>query len=161
MADFRYVFSAPAMLRLNKSTWEVENPEEFDIHHKMIQEGIKKIQDEVRNAVPGHTFHIDLLFNAYTERDMGPRFLKLDNFGFDKLYADSGGLQIVSAGLKVDDSLKGNIYKIQSNADYGMCFDEIPCGNASTVINTKSNRSQTSNKVFYSDRIEATATKTE
>ena len=51
MADFRYVFSAPAMLRLNKSTWEVENPEEFDIHHKMIQEGIKKIQDEkVRQA---------------------------------------------------------------------------------------------------------------
>lgn len=159
--DLRYCFSAPAMLRINKSTWEDENPEDWIKVHSIMSEGIARLQEDIKHRIPGMTFAMDVLFNAYTEKDMGERISRMNNFGFEKLYADSGGLQIVTAGKTVDDSLKASIYKTQSTADYAMCFDEIPVRNKDGVSNdSKSNRSQTGNKVYFPKQKVATATKT-
>jgi hypothetical protein len=157
--EFRYVFSAPAMLRLMPSVWEKENPEEYSKIVGMIKEGMQRLRADSSTQIPEIKFGIDLLFNAYSEKEFGGWLRKYDIFGFDKLYADSGGLQIVTAGKKVDDSLKSEIYAIQSQADFAMCFDEIP---ASTVgiADTKSNRSQTSNKLYHPSRKKETAIKT-
>ena len=161
MSDLRYVFSAPAMLRLNKSTWETANSDEFAQVKAMTIEGMQRLRADIKHKVHGSDFGIDILFNAYTEKDMGERISENDNFGFEKLYADSGGLQIVTAGKSVDDSLKANIYGIQSHADFAMCFDEIPCGNkAGMIVDSKSNRSNTGNKVYFPGRKTETATKT-
>lgn len=146
--NLRYVFSAPAMLRLMPSTWEKENQEEYAKTHASICEGLKKIRKDASAYIPGVSFGIDLLFNAFTEREFGNWLTEKDLFGFERLYADSGGLQIVTAGKRVDDSLKSQIYKTQSKAHYAMCFDEIPVRTVG-VADTKSNRSQTSNKLFY------------
>lgn len=156
-----YVFSAPAMLRMNKSTWEVENPERWAHVKSITEEGIHRLRQEVLTSIPGHEFALELLFNAYTEKDMGERIKRLDNFGFENLYADSGGLQIVTAGKKVDDSMKADIYRTQSHAKHAFCFDEIPCGNIEGLgSDSKSNRSNTENKIYYEDRKHVCATKT-
>lgn len=157
--DLRYVFSAPAMLRLMPSSWEKENPDEYAKVVGMIQEGMRRLRADADKSIPGAKFGIDLLFNAYTEKDFGGWLRQHDTFGFDKLYADSGGLQIVTAGKKVDDKLKAEIYGIQSRADFAMCFDEIPAGTVG-VADSKSNRSQTGNKLYYPGRKKETATKT-
>lgn len=160
--NLSYTFSAPAMLRLNKSTWEDANPEGFQQVKSMLVAGLNQLRADIGNQGNSNVkFDIDILFNAYTEKDMGERIKSQDNFGFGKIYADSGGLQIVTAGKSVDDSLKKSIYQTQSVADYAMCFDEIPCSNIEGLsMDTKSNRSQTGNKVFYPERLEQTATKT-
>lgn len=159
--DLRYCFSAPAMLRANKSTWEDENPDDFEMVKQMTCKGLRKLRNDIAVQDNGLKFGIDILFNAYTEADMGKRIREKDMFGFQHLFADSGGLQIVTAGKSVDDSLKKSIYKTQSSADFAMCFDEIPCSNIEGLsMDTKSNRSQTGNKVFYPERIYETSTKT-
>lgn len=161
MCDLRYVFSAPAMIRVNKSSWEDENPEDWIKVRSMITEGIQRLQGDIKHRIEGTTFGMDILFNAYTEKDMGERIATLDKFGFEKLYADSGGLQIVTAGKTVDDSLKASIYQTQSVADYAMCFDEIPVRNIEGVaVDSKSNRSQTGNKHYLPELKHASATKT-
>lgn len=49
--------------------------------------------------------------------------------GFDRVYTDSGGLQIVTRGMSANENAKEEIYKIQSQHDLTMCFDEIPVRN--------------------------------
>lgn len=157
--NLRYVFSAPAMLRIQPSTWSKENLAENDIMVSMIKEGIRRLRKDVNSMIPGVNFDIDLLFNAYTEKDCGEWLRKYDTFGFSKLYADSGGLQIVTAGKQVNDELKSKIYATQSLADYAMCFDEIPAGSIG-ISNSSTNRSQTGNKIYYPEKNQETATKT-
>lgn len=159
--ELRYVFSAPAMLRLNKSKWEDANPVEAQKVIDMTRAGLERLRADVKTMIPGVDFGLDLLFNAYTEKDMGQRIAAYDNFGFEKLYADSGGLQIVTTGQKVSDELKETIYKTQSCSDFAMCFDEIPCGpKEGTGHDGKSSRSNTESKVYYPSRLAATAQKT-
>jgi len=56
--------------------------------------------------------------------------LFLKKYYKDSLYnihADSGGLQAITLGKKIDSNLKTQVYNIQSQyADIGMSFDEIP-----------------------------------
>jgi hypothetical protein len=157
--EFRYVFSAPAMLRLMPSSWEKENPDEHAKSACMVKEGMQRLRKDAADRIPEMKFGIDILFNAYTEKETGAWLRKHDTFGFEKLYADSGGLQIVTAGKKVDDALKSEIYSIQSNADFAMCFDEIPASTVG-VADSKSNRSQTGNKLYHPTRKKETAIKT-
>ena len=158
--ELRYVFSAPAMLRLNKSKWEDANPVEAQKVIDMTRAGLERLRADVKTMIPGVGFGLDLLFNAYTEKDMGQRIAAYDNFGFEKLYADSGGLQIVTLGKDVDDNLKGGIYKTQSCADFAMCFDEIPCGAKNSEDTTKSSRSNTDDKLYWPARAKECAQKT-
>ena len=69
---------------------------------------------------------ISILFNAFLEVGLGKLIKDIvkDNC---ELYADSGGLQIVTQGKVVTPDLKQNIYSVQGEmSKYAMSFDQIP-----------------------------------
>ncbi|MDD5150850.1 MAG: hypothetical protein PHC28_10310 [Flavobacterium sp.] len=123
----RYVFSAPAMLRLQPNKWAVDNPDEYEGITKIINEGLQKIKKSLYvNKDVIDEFEVDILFNAYTENNVGEFIRMNDNFGFSKLFADSGGLQMITQGKTVTHEIKSEIYNVQKIADIAMCFDVIP-----------------------------------
>lgn len=79
----------------------------------------------------GDIVQISGLFNAYTEKvfaerveESGQPFSELFP---DGMYADSGGLQVVTQGKTIDSATRLKIYEIQAKyAHYAMSFDEIP-----------------------------------
>ena len=93
---------------------------------------------------------VSALYNGYTEKQHVECFEKLDNLGAHSIYADSGGLQIVTAGKSVTTEIKAEIYKQQAYADYAMCFDVIPLTSIA-VTRTRNERSNVGNKVFNQD----------
>lgn len=99
---------------------------------------------------------ISTLYNAYTEKNHVEEFKNLDNLGSDSVYADSGGLQIVTAGKSITSEIKQEIYKTQTYADYAMCFDVIPLSSVS-LTRTRNERSNVGNKVFHSERLQESA----
>lgn len=146
------VFSAPNMLRLQgvhttRDTWKLS----VDAVHTYMN----SIRQRCSEKIDFSDFDISILHNAYYEPEFGFYARKHDIFGFSKLYCDSGGLQIVSAGKAIDDETKKTIYKNQSPSDYAFCFDEIP-----TRDLRKSSRADISSKVFYPENFEECAIKT-
>jgi hypothetical protein len=102
--------------------------------HKDFGEGI------VRNLIPASQYlrdklggHVKIsgLFNAFTE-DMFATRIKESGYNFktlfpDAMYADSGGLQVLTQGKQIDEEMKKKIYDIQAEyADYAMSFDVMP-----------------------------------
>lgn len=155
----QYIFSAPAMIRC-----QVEGQERKD---RSIRDKYVSIIKNVNNHLnkfftKNRAFPMDIamLYNAYTEKRTGREIIEDDKLNFSSIYADSGGLQIVTAGKKIEDSLKFQIYEDQSVADFAMCFDEIPTVTATAVVNSGSNRSQVDNKKFEYERLEECARKT-
>jgi ASC-1-like (ASCH) protein len=147
------------MFKLFPNSWGEKNPDEFAKMASIVQEGMQRLQADANTRIPGVGFGIDALYNAFTESQIGVWFSHHNKFGFEKLYSDSGGLQIVTSGKKIDDSLKSKIYKAQSYADFAMCFDEIPVETVG-VASSKTNRAVTNNKLFYPDRKKECAIKT-
>lgn len=183
---YEYVFSAPAYLRLMPSKFEQDNQEQYELLAKVVSQGIQKLRADVAKTDQRANLKISVLFNAYTETAFEEWLRKWGLFGFENLYADSGGLQVVTTGKTADEKLKEQVYKSQSTSEFAMCFDEIPCENKplekklmfeagrrvykkrsesdpdpkDESLNTKSNRSMTQNKFYYPDRAEACARKT-
>ncbi len=93
---------------------------------------------------------VSTLYNAYTEKNHVKEFERLDNLGSASVYADSGGLQIVTAGKTITEEIKQQIYKTQTYADYAMCFDVIPLSSVS-LTRTRNERSNIGNKKFHSE----------
>lgn len=122
-----YVFSGCAMMRiLPRKETEVFN-EDYNIERsKTISEGVKYAKEKCSEMFPHYDIKQSLLYNAYDEPKVGIKFRENDNFNFDNLYADSGGLQAVTRGVKVDAKFKSEIYEKQKKADFAFCFDEIP-----------------------------------
>lgn len=82
------------------------------------------------------------LYNAFVQRRHGEKLKKYyDNL---TVYADSGGLQVVTLGKEIDDELKKKIYYHQSFSDYSFCFDEIP---------TRSSNEKSERNTEYKTRI--------
>jgi hypothetical protein len=102
-----------------------------------------------------HRFSV--LFNAFTEKNLGAPILEtIKPFVFD-VHSDSGGLQIISRGMKISPEIKRNIYEIQAKfSDVAMSFDEIP---VYTLVN-KSVLKDAGNKVFDRSRLEICAKET-
>jgi len=78
----------------------------------------------VCNNQNNHTF--SLLYNGFTEKNFG---IKLQKFrpSIKSIHADSGGLQIITRGLKNTPEIREKVYTNQGMyADIGMAFDEIP-----------------------------------
>jgi hypothetical protein len=125
----------------------------YDNHRDLLKQSlldlIKGVNDSVHSKVKNTNPTIAALFNGYTEAAFTDRFKALDNLGAAKLYADSGGLQIVTAGKPITPQIKQDIYKTQTAADYAMCFDEIALGSFS-VTRTRNERSNVGNKIFKS-----------
>ena len=123
----------------------------YDNHHDSLKNVLHSLMGDLNRSVQGSAKNtnptIATLFNAYTEDAFVPRFASLGNLGSNSLYADSGGLQIVTAGKQVTDEIKAEIYKTQTAADYAMCFDVIPLESLSDS-RTRNERSNVGNKVF-------------
>jgi hypothetical protein len=99
---------------------------------------------------------VSVLYNAYTEKNHVREFERLNNLGADSVYADSGGLQIVTAGKSITPEMKNEIYKTQTYSDYAMCFDVIPLSSR-TKTRTRNERSNVGNKVFNDELLTQSA----
>lgn len=72
-------------------------------------------------------FTFSSLFNAYQEEKDGKLINENDRFAHTSLYADSGGLQVITAGKTITDEIKERVYTTQAQySDYAMTFDEMP-----------------------------------
>ena len=146
MINLEYVISACGMMG-------VFTNHVYDNHREVWRDSLielmqclnESIAKKVKNTNPT----VATLFNAYTESSFTDRIAALNNMGAAKLYADSGGLQIVTAGKKITPEIKQQIYKTQTAADYAMCFDEIALGSFS-ITRTRNERSNVGNKIFKS-----------
>jgi hypothetical protein len=130
----------------------------YSKHTKLLKAGLNGAMQTLQKHVDGACIHtkpiVSLLYNGYTEVGYAEKLTKLDNLYTDSLYADSGGLQIITAGKPITPEIKQKIYKTQSIADYAMCFDEIPL-ETMTLVRTINERSNTKNKIFDQSRHEA------
>jgi hypothetical protein len=146
MINLEYVISACGMMG-------VFTNQVYDNHREAwkssLLELMKCLNESVQRKAKNTNPTIATLFNGYTESGFTERFAVLNNLGAKKLYADSGGLQIVTAGKKITPEIKQQIYKTQTAADYAMCFDEIALGSFS-VTRTRNERSNVGNKIFKS-----------
>ena len=118
----------------------------------LMQSLKKKISESCNNSKP----LVSTLFNAYTEKGHVDDLHKLNNLGGDAVYADSGGLQIVTAGKTITEEIKQKIYETQTYADYAMCFDVIPLSSVS-LTRTRNERSNVGNKIFHSENLNDSA----
>lgn len=123
-----------------------KNPEIVDTYRKFIS--------HVNNRYDNQRFSV--LFNAYVEPRDGDSWR--DHFSHDdlKIYADSGGLQMITLGREVTEEIKDKIYNTQArSSDYAMIFDEIPAIKLSdkTLKNSSS-------RLFDADSFEECAIKT-
>lgn len=88
---------------------------------------LRFLKDNIISKVSTENDHISFLFNAYTEPTAGEFLKKYYRDSLYSIHADSGGLQAITLGKKIDTNLKTQVYNIQSRyADIGMSFDEIP-----------------------------------
>lgn len=112
--SYQYVMSGLSFIL---PTIDVYNSDEFkDISHRAL-DYMQKVED-------GHSFGV--LFNAYKEKRIGKRVW--GSYANDiPIYADSGGLQMITLGEKAGDKEKAEVYAVQGEySHFGMSFDEIP-----------------------------------
>lgn len=89
---------------------------------EFIKDCIKKLDNAAE-----HHHRFSMLFNAIKESHFGPRFKEAYLPVMKDVYADSGGLQIITCGHELTPQLKERSYRKQAKgATLGMCFDEIP-----------------------------------
>lgn len=111
--NFQYVMSGMSFIL---PTNAVFNSDEFQA---LARKSIQWLGD----SVPDSSF--GMLFNAYTEKRIGQKLSKWNDIA--KIYADSGGLQMVTQGLNATEADKARVYDVQAElSHFGMCFDEIP-----------------------------------
>jgi len=132
-----------------------------------FKESLMRIPTFVREDLNDYCTHSDpvlsMLFNGFTEKNFikPPHNFQMYNWlNSDAVYADSGGLQMVTAGKTITPALKQQIYATQSVADFAMCFDVIPLSNTA-LVTTRNERSNVGNKIFedseFAKSAEATA----
>lgn len=85
-----------------------------------------------------------VLYNAFTEKKEIKKLIGANC----NIYADSGGLQIVSRKMSVTPKIKDDVYKNQTTlSNFGMCFDELPVKRVSEFGHAKT----ASSKMFDID----------
>jgi hypothetical protein len=143
-----YVISAVGMMGVFTPDHETFWYPEYKKATLSLMESLnKRIAETCHNTKP----LVSTLFNAYTEKNHVDEFKRLENLGSASVYADSGGLQIVTAGKSITNDIKNQIYKTQIYADYAMCFDVIPLSSIS-LKRTRNERSNVGNKIFHSEQ---------
>lgn len=120
-----------------------------------IVDTLNSVVDTLKTSVKGSCVNtsptVAMLFNAYTEQKYTTHLDDYNRFKMDKIYSDSGGLQMVTAGKTVTDEIKDKIYDVQTYSDYAMCFDVIPLETVS-LSRTRNERSNVGNKIFDQSR---------
>ena len=99
-----------------------------------------------------HNHEFSFLYNAFIEKEFGEFFRDVyRGKGVNQIYADSGGLQMITLGKTITPQLKQEVYTNQGNySDCAMSFDEIPV----SLKSTRSSRSDTSSKYFDRTKFE-------
>lgn len=88
-----------------------------------------------------------LLYNAFQEKGYGLPFSTVYRENITNVFADSGGLQMMSKNLQSTDAAKLEVYEHQAQfSTVAMCFDEIPVKRLNTDVNAKVSVMQ--NRVF-------------
>lgn len=148
-----FVFSAPAYLCLI-SNGRLKTVKELRLlTNKIITDGVNRARSLLKEI--DYPMMMSLLFNAFTEKGFCQRILEADKFGFDNLYSDSGGLQIITRGLSANSQAKEEIYQIQAQTDLTMCFDEIPIKSVRAT-----HRASYTDRVFIHDDLQMCAKQT-
>ena len=153
-----YVFSGTTMFRLipEKKYAEYMSDDDLLIRNTIVKMGVKKISEILNNRIKNSKVTLSLLYNAYTEPESGHYYFNNENLGFDNLYADSGGLQVISEGKSLSSDLKKQIYKNQDISNVSFCFDEIPVNILDdTLVSTK--HGNINNKLFDYSRFKECA----
>jgi len=145
-----YVVSAIGMAGVLNNKF-IKSPY-FNTH---IVPAVNATVDTVKRDVKAFAQHTDptvtMLFNAYTEGKFIEHITDYNRFHMDAVYADSGGLQMVTAGKTVTTEMKKKIYEVQTHSDYAMCFDVIPLESVS-LTRSRNERSNVGNKIFDQSR---------
>lgn len=146
------VYSAPAYLRAIRTGFANENPDKQIQVTDIVTWGLDRVRQKCRDLMEDQTLKASILFNAFTEAPHGDWLKEQNYYGFDQVYADSGGLQVVTRGQSLTEELKREIYETQKKADFGFCFDEIPLGLKEGIDQeTGKHRALTDTKLFYPD----------
>jgi len=117
-----FVFSAfPHYMKMCRQQGEV-----YKRTAQSVQTTIEFMRTKLKDNVT-----VSALFNAYTEEDCArnatTRFTGMRSIIGGNLYADSGGLQMVTLGHTITEAQRKKIYETQMNyASHAMSFDEIP-----------------------------------
>lgn len=148
-----YVISACGMMGVFSPD---RNVDWFPVYKEATVSLMRSLKSKIAETCVHTDPLVSVLYNAYTEKNHVSEFQHLENLGADSVYADSGGLQIVTAGKSITAEMKNEIYKTQTYADYAMCFDVIPLSSVS-LTRTRNERSNVGNKIFHSERLEESA----
>jgi len=155
-----YVFSGTGMLKLIPPKRHC-SAKYRAMRLSTIKEGVTLINKNLNERLTVMDVGMSILFNAYTESRWGNFYRTSDKISFDKLYADSGGLQVVTRGKQLTDLMKDEIYKAQDEGDVAFCFDEIPLEKMCEHTDLAgSNRAVISSKIFNTKRFDECARKT-
>jgi len=120
--NLEFVFSAfPHYMKMCRQQGEM-----YKATAQSVQTSIAYMRSKLKDNVS-----VSALFNAYTEEDCARnasnRFTGMKSIIGSNLYADSGGLQMMTLGHTVDESQRKKIYDTQIKyASHAMSFDEIP-----------------------------------
>ena len=136
---FEYVASGLSFLRCNFK----------DTHTGELLDSLNSLWKNIRGK-NNHEF--SFLYNAHVEKHFGEVFYeKYRDKGIKQVYADSGGLQMITLGLSITPQLKLKVYESQAQySDCAMSFDEIPV----SMLGDRSSRSDTTNKYFDRNKFE-------
>lgn len=155
MKTLNMVYSAPTMLRINTFKHYTENEVFRAVACEIIRRSIAQVKSTCDEIIPEAKTSISILYNAYTEPEVGKLITDNNRFGFDEVMADSGGLQVVTLGKDMNRELMQTVYKDQRDSDLAMSFDEIPARNA-----LETGRANTNRRVYYPSMADECATKT-
>lgn len=153
MKQIAYTVSATGHGINSPGTATGEHVEFFEPYKKALLHISDIAQKNIKEACKRYDARVDVLYNAHYEPHMVNVFTTFDNYHFDKVHADSGGLQIVTAGHTVTPEIRQEIYKVQSYADLAMCFDVIPLKSTS-VERSSHERALISNKIFVKEEFD-------
>ena len=142
--SFDYVISASSRLRLYDSRI-------LEKYYDQVKPQVIRLMEFTKDHLKRECKYTDpkisVLYNGFVEAEYPRYYKRLDNLACDYVYADSGGLQIITLGKTITPELKAQIYKDQEYADYAMCFDEIALERTTKVRNSVE-RLITDNKIF-------------
>lgn len=155
-----YVFSGTSMLKLTP-----QKRHECEVYRKnrylILKDCVKHINANLNDRLKYLHIDFSILYNAYLEPKFGVDYSTNDKVGFNKLYADSGGLQVITQGKTLNDEIKNGIYSSQDLSDICFCFDEIPVEKINENEEYSSgNRASVSSKLFNQKRLDECAKKT-
>ena len=154
---FDYVFSGSNLLRLRPHLEKYTDDDYKEHRYNLITECFEFIRTSMNNKLEHMEVDFSLLFNAFTENHMGKFHVK-QGYGFKNIYADSGGLQVITQNKTMTPKIIDKIYESQDNyGDYAFCLDEIP---VETLGNEPVSRNTTNQKVFNQSRLKETAQNT-